>query len=297
MHHREIKHIRIVSRTLADLIPVIREIQNPVRIEPIHRDLRQAAQHFIIIIDRIVVLVRHDFFLRPLPVAIDGIAIIFLRIAIPIADMATHQMHDNELPTILRIHFFQIRHQRLVIILRDDLRPDVLIHPVLLVAHRANRADRRIPYPVARLIGNPRRLETGRPRHIHQGKRVRKFHVIILILFRQRIRQHMHRLRVASIRPIKKCKMVIPRRRRLKRGVRPGVSVHIHMVAIQRFPDDQHIHPVRHCGQFLQNRRIFDLSVFMVGDNQLVFAETQKRLVRLPHRRGKQRPRIGNPHT
>ena len=74
------------------------------------------------------------------------------RIAVPVADMATHQVDDDELAPVLRIDLTQIGDEGGIVVLRHDICADILVDPVLIITGASDRTDRRIPDTIAGLV-------------------------------------------------------------------------------------------------------------------------------------------------
>lgn len=65
------------------------------------------------------------------------------RIPVPIADVAAHQMDDDELAAVIRVDLLQVRDKHCIVVLGDDISADILVDPVLVVAGRSIKEVRR----------------------------------------------------------------------------------------------------------------------------------------------------------
>ena len=245
MDHGVVELVRIVSRSFRHLFPVVREIEHTVSVEPIGGLVHNIFHHVIIEKDRIIILIIHDFRSTSCISGIPGPMVEFRRIPIPVAYMAAHEVHHNQLAAVIGIHFPKVGNEGGVIILGHHVGAYVGIDPVLVITGRTDGANRRIPDAETGLVGNPGGLKACLPCQVDNGIGFCQIHVIVLVLFRQRFRQHLHRLGIAGIAVIEEHIMRIGCRFRLEGRSLSGITVHIHMVPGQGFPDYEHIDPVR----------------------------------------------------
>ena len=188
-----------MARSFRHLFPMIGEVHDAVSVEIVRGRIHDASHDIVIEKHGIVVFIIHDFR------SASDLALIFRpvvelgRIPVPIADVAAHQMDDDELAAVIRVDLLQVRDKHCIVVLGDDISADILVDPVLVVAGRSDCADRRIPDAEAGLVGNPCRMEASLPCHIDDGISIGKRHIIILVLFCQSFGQNLDGLRIAGV--------------------------------------------------------------------------------------------------
>ena len=106
MNHGEVKLIRIVSRSGRHLFTMIREIHNSISMQVIGGLIHDRFHHIIIKQNWIIIFIIHNLCRFTFFRCINRPMIELSGIAVPITDMAPHQMNDDQLPPVCRIHFF-----------------------------------------------------------------------------------------------------------------------------------------------------------------------------------------------
>ena len=131
---------------------MVGEVEDAVRFHVVHGFIHNAFDDVVVKEDGVVILIIHDISRRACLSHALRPVIELGRVAVPVADMAAHQVDDNELAAVLRIDLPQIGDESRVEVLRHDICADILVDPVLIITGTSDRTDRRIPDTVAGLV-------------------------------------------------------------------------------------------------------------------------------------------------
>ena len=138
--------------TLSDLFPMVGEVEDAVRFHVVHGFVHDAFDNVVIEENGVVILIIHDVSRRSFLSHALRPVIELGRVAVPVADVAAHEVDDDELAAVLRIDLPQIGDEGGIEILRHDICADILVDPVLIITGASDRTDRRIPDTVAGLV-------------------------------------------------------------------------------------------------------------------------------------------------
>ena len=213
------------------------------------------------------------------------------RVTVPVADVAAHQVDDDELAPVLRIDLPQVGDESRVEVLRHDIRADVLVDPVLIITGAPDRADRRIPDAVAGLVRNPCGMEAGLPCHVNDGVGIDQLHIIVLVLLRQGFGQYLNGLCVAGIGMIEEGIVRVCGRFGLERRGISVIAIDTHVVARQGLADDEDVDAVRCRLELRSKDAILDRHAAALLHHLLEIGKARKCLVSLIiHMREPRRP-------
>ena len=152
VYHRVVELVCIMPRTLSDLLAMVGEVEDAVRFHVVHGFVHDAFDDVVVKEDGVVILIIHDVSRRACLSHALRPVIELGRIAVPVTDMAAHEVDNDELAAVLRIDLPQIGDEGGIEILRHDICADILVDPVLIITGASDRTDRRIPDTITGLV-------------------------------------------------------------------------------------------------------------------------------------------------